>query len=422
MHYFHYKRNELYCEGVPVREIAARCGTPFYLYSRRTVERHLAVFDRAFSSIPHLVCYAVKANSNLAILHLVARMGAGFDVVSGGELYRALEAGADARKVIYSGVGKRVEEIDYALRSDILLFNIESTAELELIAERAAALKRRARISFRVNPDIDPRTHPYIATGMNQHKFGIDFKKSIELYQRARRHRSLEIVGISCHIGSQITELEPFVRAVEVLKKLVLRLRAEGFAIRYLDVGGGLGITYRDERPPEPREYAEALIERLAGLDCFLLLEPGRVIVGNAGILVTRVLYLKENGKKFIIVDAGMNDLIRPSLYGSFHEVWPVARSRRPEIVADIVGPVCESADFLARDRRLARPRPGELLAIMSAGAYGFVASSNYNSRPRAAEVLVDGDKFHLVRERETYSELIRGERIPALQASPLEV
>lgn len=422
MHYFHYKRNELYCEGVPVREIAARCGTPFYLYSRRTVERHLAVFDRAFSSIPHLVCYAVKANSNLAILHLVARMGAGFDVVSGGELYRALEAGADARKVIYSGVGKRVEEIDYALRSDILLFNIESTAELELIAERAAALKRRARISFRVNPDIDPRTHPYIATGMNQHKFGIDFKKSIELYRRARRHRSLEIVGISCHIGSQITELEPFVRAVEVLKKLVLRLRAEGFAIRYLDVGGGLGITYRDERPPEPREYAEALIERLEGLDCFLLLEPGRVIVGNAGILVTRVLYLKENGKKFIIVDAGMNDLIRPSLYGSFHEVWPVARSRRPEIVADIVGPVCESADFLARNRRLARPRPGELLAIMSAGAYGFVASSNYNSRPRAAEVLVDGDKFHLVRERETYSELIRGERIPALQASPLEV
>lgn len=422
MHYFHYKRNELYCEGVPVREIAERCGTPFYLYSRRTVERHLAVFDRAFSSIPHLVCYAVKANSNLAILHLVARMGAGFDVVSGGELYRALEAGADARKVIYSGVGKRVEEIDYALRSDILLFNIESTAELELIAERAAALKRRARISFRVNPDIDPRTHPYIATGMNQHKFGIDFKKSIELYRRARRHRSLEIVGISCHIGSQITELEPFVRAVEVLKKLVLRLRAEGLAIRYLDVGGGLGITYRDERPPEPREYAEALIERLEGLDCFLLLEPGRVIVGNAGILVTRVLYLKENGKKFIIVDAGMNDLIRPSLYGSFHEVWPVARSRRPEIVADIVGPVCESADFLARDRRLARPRPGELLAIMSAGAYGFVASSNYNSRPRAAEVLVDGDKFHLVRERETYSELIRGERIPALQASPLEV
>ncbi len=422
MHYFHYKRNELYCEEIPVKEIAARCGTPFYLYSRRTVERHLAVFDRAFSSIPHLVCYAVKANSNLAILHLVARMGAGFDVVSGGELYRALEAGADACKVIYSGVGKRVEEIDYALRSDILLFNIESTAELELIAERAAALKRRARISFRVNPDIDPRTHPYIATGMNQHKFGVDFKKSIELYRRARRHRSLEIVGISCHIGSQITELGPFVQAVDVLKKLVLRLRAEGLAIRYLDVGGGLGITYRDERPPEPREYAEALIERLAGLDCFLLLEPGRVIVGNAGILVTRVLYLKENGKKFIIVDAGMNDLIRPSLYGSFHEVWPVARSRRPEIVADIVGPVCESADFLARDRRLARPRPGELLAIMSAGAYGFVASSNYNSRPRAAEILVDGDKIHLVRERETYSALIRGEHIPELRASSLEV
>jgi diaminopimelate decarboxylase len=414
MHYFQYRKNELFCEEIPIRSIAQSVGTPFYLYSRRTLERHFRVFDAAFASVPHIVCYAVKANSNLALLKLFVDWGSGFDVVSGGELFRVLQVGADPRKVIYAGVGKREDEIDYALQSDILFFNVESPAELAVISVRAKALKKKARVSLRVNPDVDPRTHPYISTGLQKHKFGIDIKKSVALYKSAQRLPGLEIVGASCHIGSQITQLEPFVEAIEKVKDLVLGLRAEKLHIEYLDIGGGLGITYHKETPPDPKTYGEAITARAKDLDCTLVFEPGRVIVGNAGILVTRVLYTKTNQEKnFFIVDAGMNDLLRPSLYGSFHDIWPVRRTRSHPVIADVVGPVCESADFFAKDRPVPKLGAGDLVAIMSAGAYGFTLSSNYNSRPRAAEILADGERFYVIRQRESYQDLIRGESIP---------
>ncbi len=414
MHHFHYQEGELYCEGVPVRRLAARVGTPFYLYSHATLAHHYRVFDAAFAGFPHLVCFAVKANSNLAILRTLIQQGAGVDIVSGGELYRALKAGVDPAKVVYSGVGKRPEEIRLALKSGILLFNIESSQELEAINRIAGRLKVKAPVSLRINPDIDPQTHPYISTGLKKSKFGINIEGAIQDYRRARELPHVEVVGVACHIGSQITELGPFVEALGRLKDLIGRLNREGIAIRYLDLGGGLGITYDQETPPAPQEYGQALLKELNGLKVRLILEPGRVLVGNAGILVTRVLYTKESdARHFIIVDAGMNDLARPSLYGSYHGLWPVVELKRPRVKASLVGPICESGDFLAKDRLMPALAPGELVAVMSAGAYGFSMSSNYNARPRVAEILVQGDRFYVIRKRETYRQLSWGEKIP---------
>ncbi len=336
------------------------------------------------------------------------------DLVSGGELYRALKAGADPGKIVYSGVGKREDEIDFALRTGILMFNVESDQELEKINARAQILGVRAGIGLRVNPDVDPQTHPHISTGLKENKFGINIEASLKAYRRAAGLKHLDIKGVSCHIGSQVTKISPFIDALARLKELILQLRKEGIVIRYLDLGGGLGITYDREAPPHPSEYARAIIEAAREMDCTFIFEPGRVIVGNAGILVTRVLYTKENeGKRFIIVDAGMNDLVRPSLYGSFHHIQPVIRRKGEEITADVVGPICESGDFLAKGRKLPAFEQGELLAVMSAGAYGFSMSSNYNSRPRVPEILVRDDRWHVIRKRETWEDLIRGEEIP---------
>jgi len=414
MHYFRYKNNRLHAEGVPVETIAAEIGTPCYLYSKATLERHYLAFERAFAGIPHLICYSQKANSNLAILHLFGRLGGGTDIVSGGELYRALKAGIPPERIVYSGVGKTEEEIRFGLSKNILLWNVESAEELKVINEIAGQMRRKAPISLRVNPDIDPKTHPYIATGLKKNKFGIDIRRSLEEYRLAAELPHLEVVGVDFHIGSQLTAVQPFLAAIQKVKNLIRELQHLGISVRYLDLGGGLGITYDQETPPHPKEYGREVLRELGGLPYTLILEPGRALVGNAGILVTKVLYLKEGEEKnFIIVDAAMNDLIRPSLYGAFHQIRPLRRSRRTPIIADVVGPICESGDFLGKDRELPAPRPGELLAVMSAGAYGFVMSSNYNSRPRAAEVLVMGDRFEVVRRRETYADLIGPERIP---------
>jgi diaminopimelate decarboxylase len=414
MNYFNYQNDQLFCEEVPVAEIAREVGTPFYLYSHRTLRNHFRVFDGAFAEVPHIVCFSVKANSNTAILRLFIREGGGVDLVSGGELYRAIKAGVDPGKVVYSGVGKRKDEIDSALKAGILMFNVESDQELETINDRAAMLGVRAGIALRVNPDIDPETHPHISTGLRENKFGIDIEASLAAYRRASLLAHLDIKGVSCHIGSQVTKISPFIDALGRLKDLIRRLREEGIAIRYLDLGGGLGIAYDQETPPHPAEYARAIIDASKDLDCTFILEPGRVIVGNAGILVTRVLYTKGNdGKRFFIVDAGMNDLIRPSLYGAFHQIQPVLRQAREEITADVVGPICESSDFLAKGRPLPVFEQEELMAVMSAGAYGFTMSSNYNSRPRIPEILVRDDRWYVIRKRETCEDLTRGEEIP---------
>lgn len=414
MHFFEYKDHQLHCEGIPIREIAQKVGTPFYLYSYQTLVRHFTVFSNAFAGIPHLVCYSAKANSNLALLRLFVSLGGGVDVVSGGELYRALKGGADPRKIVFSGVGKREDEIEYGLKTGILMFNVESSQELQTINEVAGRIKKKAPIAIRVNPDIDPKTHPYITTGLKKNKFGIDILRAPMAYRLASQLPNLEVIGIDCHLGSQLVEVEPIVEALRKLKRLVEDLRKEGLKIRYLDLGGGLGITYEDEEPPHPVEYASNILEEIRGFGCTLILEPGRVIVGNAGILVSKVLYLKENEeKRFVIIDAAMNDLVRPSYYGSYHQILPVKEEDRDEIVADVVGPICESADFLAKDRKIPRVNPGELIAIMSAGAYGFSMSTNYNSRPRVAEVLVRDDQMFMIRQRENYEDLIRGEEIP---------
>jgi diaminopimelate decarboxylase len=414
MHYFGYKNGELYCEDLAIRKIAQKVGTPFYLYSYNTLVRHFTVFNQAFDPIPHLVCFSAKANSNMALIRLFVSLGGGVDVVSGGELFRALKGGADPKKIVFSGVGKRDDEIEYALKSEILMFNVESSQELQAINDVARRIGRKAPIAIRVNPDIDPKTHPYISTGLKKNKFGIDILMAPKAYQLASELPNLQIVGIDCHIGSQLVEVEPVVDALRKLKRLVEELRKEGKEIRYLDLGGGLGITYEDEEPPQPVEYASNILEEVKGFDCTLILEPGRVIAGNAGVLVTKVLYTKENeAKKFIIVDAGMNDLVRPSYYGSFHQILPVTQESREEIVADVVGPLCESSDFLAKDRKIRRLHSGELVAVMSAGAYGFSMSTNYNSRQRAAEVLVRDDQMYVIRQRESYEDLIRGEEIP---------
>ncbi|MBN2569461.1 MAG: diaminopimelate decarboxylase [Deltaproteobacteria bacterium] len=414
MNYFNYVENELHCEAVPVKEIAEKIGTPFYLYSHKTLVRHFRVFDSAFEDIPHIVCFSAKANSNLAILNIVAREGGGVDIVSGGELYRALRAGCDPKKIVYSGVGKRADEIDYAISKEILMFNVESSQELHTINDRAGALGKRARISLRINPDVDPMTHPHISTGLKKNKFGIDIESALNEYRKARELENIDIIGVDCHIGSQITRLSPFIDALDRLTKLIGLLRKDGMEISYLDLGGGLGITYDKERPPHPTDYAKAIKEHAKALGCTLIFEPGRVIAGNAGALVTRVLYTKEKDDKvFVIVDAGMNDLLRPSLYGSYHNVKPVSRQVRDRTVSDIVGPICESGDFLVRDRMLERYERGELIAVMSTGAYGFSMSSNYNSRPRVAEVLAKDDTYYVIRHRETYEDIVRGEEIP---------
>ena len=408
MHYFEYRGDELHCEGVPLQKIADEVGTPAYVYSEQTLRRHVRVFDEAFQGVPHLICYAIKANSNINILRRFAEWGTGFDIVSGGELFRVLRAGARADRVIFAGVGKTAEEIQQALEADILFFNVESPSELDLIQAIAHASNKRARVSIRANPDVDPKTHPYISTGMQKHKFGVSLSDARELYAKAKSLSNIEVVGVQCHIGSQITDIQPFQQALASLREFIMQLRADGVALKYLDFGGGLGISYTTEEPPSPATYGAAVVAATKDLGVTVVLEPGRVIVGNAGVLLARVLLKKNQGaKKFLVVDAGMNDLIRPALYGSHHQLWPVHTRGEKETV-DVVGPVCESADFIAKDRDVAVLKPGELLAVMSAGAYGFSLSSNYNSRPRAAEVLVNGDTYQIIRKRETYEDLVR--------------
>jgi len=420
MHHFEYRNGEMFAEAVPLKKIAKEVGTPAYVYSLATLKRHFRVFDQAFAAVPHIVCFSVKANSNIALLKAFAKEGSGFDIVSSGELFRALKAGGDPQKIVFSGVGKKREEIEYALDSGILMFNVESEQELVTLNEIAGGIGKRAPISLRVNPDVDPQTHPYISTGMKKAKFGVDIKKSLETYRKAVALPNVEVVGVDCHIGSQLTSVTPFIDALAKVREylervLVGEMRKEGTQIRYLDLGGGLGINYHDETPPLPDEYAKAIIQGLEGLRITLILEPGRVIVGNAGILLTEVQYLKETDtKKFVIVDGGMNDLIRPALYGSYQAIQPVTENNAEKIVADVVGPICESGDFFAKDREIARPKRGDLLAIMSAGAYGFTMASNYNSHPKPPEILVDGDEYYVIRSRETLEDLIRGEAIPA--------
>ena len=414
MHHFHYHQNELYCEEIPVRQIAQEVGTPFYLYSHATLVRHFHAFDGAFEGADRLVCYSAKANASLAVLKLLNRLGSGLDIVSGGELYRGLKAGISPGKIVYSGVGKRIDEIDLALQTGILMFNIESLEELELIDSRAGTLKTEAPIAIRVNPDVDAKTHPYISTGLRKNKFGIDTATAMDAYRAAQKLENVTIVGIDCHIGSQITDVQPFKDALESLKYLIKELTTMGIDIRYLDMGGGLGITYDREAPPDPADYARAIVSSLGSLPVKLILEPGRVIVGNAGILVTRTLYRKTGSvKNFVIVDAGMNDLLRPTLYGAFHAVQPVVLGSDLKITADVVGPICETSDFLAQDRELPSVGNGELLAVMSTGAYGFSMASNYCSRPRLAEVMVNGDRFDVIRKRQEYEDLIAGESLP---------
>lgn len=414
MNNFQYRNNELFCEDVPVSYIAGEVGTPFYLYSYETLKRHFRAFDDSFKGIGHLTCFSMKSNSNMAVLRLFANEGGGMDIVSGGELYRALRAGVDPNKIVYSGVGKTVEELEYAVASDILMFNSESGQELVTLNDTAKRLNRKARVSIRVNPDVDPQTHPYISTGLKENKFGVDIKSSLEEYKAAAKLGNLVVTGVSCHIGSQLTKVSPFVDSIRKVKELIAALGGAGISIRYLDIGGGLGITYNEEKPPLPAEYAAAIKAELGNTDLTLILEPGRVLVGNACILAAKVLYTKSTGdKNFIIVDAAMNDLMRPSLYGSFHGIQAVRTTGRKKIRADIVGPICESGDFLAKDREVESLGRGDLIAVMSAGAYGFSMSSTYNSRPRVAEVMVKGDSYRVIRRREAYEDLVRGEEVP---------
>src|ERR1700720_402205 len=413
MNYFEYRNEQLYAEDVSLADLAARIGTPFYVYSARTLTRHYRVFDEAFAGTDPLVCYAMKALSSLSILKLFSSMGAGFDIVSVGELMRCLRVGADPRKIVFSGVGKTDDEIAAALEAGILMINVESGPELHRVAYVAGRARRRAPVSLRVNPDLDPGTHPHISTGHRDSKFGVPLAQVHEYYAEARALPDLDLIGLSTHIGSQITDTAPFIEAANKVAIIVKALRESGVALRYLDLGGGLGIPYQED-PPPPSEYAAALLGPLRGLGLKLIIEPGRVLVGNAGALVTRVLYVKETDvKRFIVVDGAMNDLIRPVLYEAYHQILPAERrAGAPVVIADVVGPVCESGDFFAREREMPEPRDGDLLAVMSAGAYGFVMASNYNSRPRAPEIIVDGAEAHLVRERESFDDLVRGEKV----------
>ena len=409
MDYFNLRDGELFAEDVPVTELAERFGTPLYVYSRATLERHYRAFDEAFGTHPHRICYAVKANSNLAVLNVLARMGAGFDIVSGGELQRVLAAGGAAERIVFSGVGKSAEEMELAMRAGIHCFNVESAAELELLNLVAGEQGAVAPISIRVNPDVDAQTHPYISTGLKENKFGVDINQAPALYARARELAHIDVLGVDCHIGSQLTGLAPFAATVERVLKLVDTLRDDGITIRHLDLGGGLGVTYRDETPPSPADYVRTLLQHVPD-DMPVHIEPGRAIAANAGLFVTQVLYLKPTDhRNFAIVDGAMNDLIRPSLYSAWQEVVPVRPHDADCRTWDIVGPVCETGDFLAKDRTLAL-EAGDLLGIRSAGAYGFSMASNYNSRNRAAEIMVDGDQAFQVRQRETFADQIRGE------------
>lgn len=413
MDYFNYQDNALYAEACAVSELAKQYQTPLYIYSRATIERHWHAFDQAAGDLPHLVCYAVKANSNLAVLNVMARLGSGFDIVSKGELARVIAAGGDPAKVVFSGVGKTSDEIAYALSHGIYCFNIESAAELERINQVAGKVGKKAPVSFRVNPDVDAGTHPYISTGLKENKFGINIDEAPALYQHAATLAHIEIKGVDCHIGSQLTEVQPFLDALDRVLILVDTLAEQGIELSHIDVGGGLGVCYNDEQPPHPNEYAKAIADKIADRDITLIYEPGRAIMANAGILVTEVEFLKTNqGKHFAIVDAAMNDLLRPSLYQAWQNIIPVAqRHDEPAVNYDIVGPICETGDFLGKNRELAI-KAGDLLAVRSAGAYGFTMSSNYNSRPRVAEVMVDDKQSCLVRARETIEQLWQGEQI----------
>ena len=420
MHDFHYREGELYCEDVPLSRIAKEVGTPCYIYSHHTLVRHFRVYDGAFKNIPHIVAFAMKANSNLAVLRLMAKEGSGVDIVSGGELYRALKAGVPPTKIVFAGVGKKAEEIAEALKADILMFNVESPAELQAINEVAASLGVKARVALRINPDIDPKTHPYISTGLKKSKFGIAADRAIEEFKAATAFSHIKVVGLHAHIGSQLTQVTPFVESLKKVLAMVQALAEQGIPLRYINIGGGLEITYSDETPPEPKDLAEAISPLVRDLKCVLIMEPGRVIVGNAGVLLTKVVYAKDGeAKRFLIVDAAMNDLIRPSLYDAYHDIRPVyeAATRGEKKTVDVVGPVCESGDFLAKDRVMPALNAGDLMAVMSAGAYGFVMSSNYNSRPRVPEVLVHEGQIHVIRSRESYEDLVRGEEIPEFLA-----
>ena len=413
---FSYLHDQLCCGPVPLRDIAAAAGTPVYVYSADAILAQYRVYDQAFGAAPHQVCYAVKANSNLAVLHLLARRGAGFDIVSGGELFRVLEAGGDPGRIVFSGVGKTEAEIDYALGHGILSFNCESDAELDVLSRVATRRGQRANVALRVNPDVDASTHPYISTGLRENKFGIDIAEVEAVYARAARLPALTMSGVSCHIGSQLLDTRPLLEALDKLLALIDRLRAAGHPIRHLDFGGGLGVPYQEaERAPDIAAFISTICAKAAGRDLELTVEPGRSLVAEAGVLLTQVLYTKRTpAKEFVIVDAAMNDLIRPSLYRAYHAILPLERhaAGAPEVLADVVGPVCESGDFLAKDRHMPAAQSGDLLAIATAGAYGFVQASNYNTRPRVAEVLVEGSAWRIVRARESYADLIRGEVI----------
>ena len=412
MDYFNRRDGELYAEQLPLAELAASYGTPAYVYSRATIERHWHAFNDTFEHHPHLICYAVKANSNLAVLNLMARMGSGFDIVSVGELERVIRAGGDPGKTVFSGVGKRNDEIERALGVGIRCFNVESDAELDRINTVALAMNMRAPVSIRVNPDVDAKTHPYISTGLKANKFGVDIDTAMHTYHRAAGMHGIKVVGLDCHIGSQLTELSPFADALDRVLALAERLATDGIQLQHLDLGGGLGITYRDELPPQPDEYAAELLKHLQNTDYEIILEPGRAILGNAGVLLTKIEYLKHGEEKnFAIVDAAMNDLMRPALYDAWQTIEPVATSALDSETWDIVGPVCETGDFLGKERQLAI-EPGDLLCVRSAGAYGFAMSSQYNSRPRAIELMVDGDQVHVIRERESIDQLMAGEHI----------
>jgi len=413
MDYFNYRNNELFAEDVAVKDIIKQQGSPCYIYSRATIERHWQAFDKAFGQQAHLICYAVKANSNIALLNILARLGSGFDIVSLGELMRVIKAGGDPKKVVFSGIGKREDEILTALELGIRCFNIEVSGELDRINDIAKRLNVIAPVSFRVNPDVDAKTHPYISTGLKENKFGIDINQALAEYRRAASLSNIKVVGIDCHIGSQLTETRPFLDALDKILDLVNTLKNEGIHLHHLDLGGGLGIRYNEEKPPEPAEYIKELLDRLGHTDFEILLEPGRAIVGNAGILVTQVEYLKPTEhKNFAIVDAAMNDLVRPSLYNAWQEIIPTSLNSTAEAqVWDIVGPICETGDFLGK-QRLLNINAGDLLAIRSSGAYGFTMSSNYNSRPKVAEIMVDGAQSHLIRERETIDQLWTGEHL----------
>ncbi len=418
MNHFQYKNGQLYCEDIPVKDIAKEIGTPFYLYSKATLTRHFKAFDSSFADVDHLTCFAVKSCSNIAVLSLFGSLGGGADIVSGGELFRALKAGVKPERIIYSGVGKTEEELRYGLQSGILLFNVESEQELYRLNTVAGDMGKKAPVAFRVNPDVDPKTHAYISTGLSKNKFGVPINEALALYLLAEKMEGIDVKGVSCHIGSQLTRISPFVETLKKIKAFVHHLAEKGIFIQYIDLGGGVGIVYDDEEPPHPEEYAEAIKKEMGNLSVTLIFEPGRVIVGNAGIMVTEVQYTKTNRggekeKHFVVVDAGMNDLTRPSLYGAYHGIRPITEDRKMYQVVDIVGPICETGDFLAKDMNFPRVEQGDLLAVLSAGAYGFTMASNYNSRPRVAEVMVAGDRFEVIRRRETMEQLIQGEIIP---------